>query len=98
MWPLVQGKERENVTGDALCVINNILAARDLAAEGLGIVLIPHSQAAPLVDQGRLVQVLKDWERVPVPVSALFTSSRYMSPKVKAFVDLAISYFKSARL
>ncbi|MEM1256235.1 MAG: LysR family transcriptional regulator [Cyanobacteria bacterium P01_H01_bin.21] len=95
VWPLVRDKQREEVTAEALCVINNNLAARDLAADGLGIALLPHFQAAPLVEQGCLTQVLKDWERVPVPVSALFTSSRYMTPKVRAFVELAIKDFKT---
>lgn len=95
MWPLVREKQREDVIADALCVINNHIAARDLAADGLGIALLPHFQAAPLVAQKRLTQVLTEWQRVPVPVSALFTSSRYMTPKVRAFVDLAIADFTS---
>ena len=95
VWPLLRGQQREDVTADALCVINNNLAARDLAAEGLGIALLPHFQAEPLVAQERLTQVLEEWERVPVPVAALFTSSRYMTPKVRAFVDLAIADFNS---
>ncbi|MFG6107712.1 LysR family transcriptional regulator [Leptothoe sp. EHU-05/26/07-4] len=97
VWPLVRGKQREDLTAQALCVINNNLAARDLAADGLGIALLPHFQAISLVTQGCLTQVLEDWERVPVPVSALFTSSRYMTPKVRAFVDLAIADFKSTK-
>ena len=95
VWLLVKGKQREEITGEALCIINNNLAARDLAAEGLGIALLPHFLATPLVAQGRLTQILKDWERVPIPVSAIFTSSRYMTPKVRAFVDLAIADFKT---
>ena len=96
VWSLVNGKQRQEITGEALCIINNNLAVRDLAADGLGIALLPHFQAAPLVSQGRLTQILKDWERVPVPVSAIFTSSRYMTPKVRAFVDLAVADFKTS--
>lgn len=94
-WPLVRGRQREDVTAEALCATNNSLAARDLAADGLGIALLPHFQAAPLVAQERLMRVLAEWERVPVPVAALFASSRYMTPKVRAFVDLAIADFKT---
>ncbi|MEM7593780.1 MAG: substrate binding domain-containing protein [Cyanobacteria bacterium P01_A01_bin.83] len=96
VWSLVNGKQQEEITGKALCIINNNLAVRDLAADGLGIALIPHFQAAPLVSQGQLIQVLEDWERKPVPVSAIFTSSRYMTPKVKAFVELAIADFQNS--
>ncbi|MEM9193916.1 MAG: LysR family transcriptional regulator, partial [Myxococcota bacterium] len=37
--------------------------------------------------------VLKGWGRIPVPVHAVFASSRYMTPKVRAFVDLAVAAF-----
>jgi len=94
VWPMVCGQQREDVRGEAVCVTNSNLAARDLAVKGLGIALLPHFQAAPLVAQEHLTPVLKEWERVPVAVSALFTSSRYMTPKVRAFVDLAIADFK----
>ncbi|MEL6402381.1 MAG: LysR family transcriptional regulator [Cyanobacteria bacterium J06626_4] len=93
IWPLVRGQQREDITGEALCASNSHLVARDLALDGLGIALLPHSHAVPLVAQQRLIRLLAEWERVPVPVSALFTSSRYMTPKVRAFVDLAISDF-----
>ena len=95
VWPLINGQRREAITGEALCIINNNLAARDLASDGLGIALLPHFQAQPLVSQGRLTWILQEWERVPAPVSALFTSSRYMTPKVRAFVDLAVADFKT---
>ena len=96
VWQLINGQKQKEITGEALCIINNNLAVRDLAADGLGIALIPHFQAAALVSQGRLTQVLEGWEREPVPVSAIFTSSRYMTPKVRAFVDLAIADFKNS--
>lgn len=95
IWPLVKDRQREDIAGEARCVVNNNLAARDLAADGLGICLLPHFQAAPLVSQGRLMQLMNDWERIPTPVSAVFTSSRYMTPKVRAFVDLAVADFKT---
>lgn len=95
VWKLVNGKQKKEITENALCIVNNNLAVRDLTADGLGIALIPRFLAQPLVNDGRLIRVLNDWEGSPVPVSAIFTSARYMAPKVKAFVDLAIADFKS---
>ena len=100
LWKLINQKDKkqvEEVTGEALCVINNNLAVRDLTAGGLGIALIPMFLAQPLVNDDRLVRVLDDWQGSSVPVSAIFTSSRYMAPKVRAFVDLAIEDFKKQK-
>jgi LysR family transcriptional regulator, regulator for bpeEF and oprC len=66
---------------------------RACAAQGLGIALLPHFQARPLVACRALKSVLPGWARTPVPVHALFASSRYLSPKVRGFVDLATRDF-----
>jgi DNA-binding transcriptional LysR family regulator len=31
------------------------------------------------------------WRLVPVPVNAAYPGNRYLSPKVRAFIDLAIA-------
>jgi LysR family transcriptional regulator for bpeEF and oprC len=88
-WRLVKDGERVEVAGPARLLVNNNMAARDAAAAGVGIALLPRFQAAPLVRDRRLREVLSRWARPPVPVHAVFPSSRYLSPKVRAFVDLA---------
>ena len=35
----------------------------------------------------RLEHVLRDWEAPSVPVHVVYPSARYISPKVKTFVD-----------
>lgn len=87
-WILVNDKDRVEIDSEPQFRVNNNLAARDIAAEHLGIVLLPHFQAAPLVKERRLTHVLTDWSRSPVAVSAVFSSSRYMTPKVRSFIDL----------
>jgi LysR family transcriptional regulator for bpeEF and oprC len=55
----------------------------------LGIGLLPRFQALPYVETGQLVEVLPGWSRSPVPIYALFPSYRYLTPKVRAFIDIA---------
>ena len=93
-WVLVNGKESLEVDTEPQFRVNNNLAARDIAAEHLGIVLLPHFQAKPLADEGRLVHILTGWSRSPVAVSAVFSSNRYMTPKVRAFIDLIKKQFE----
>ncbi|MBS7543043.1 LysR family transcriptional regulator [Ancylobacter oerskovii] len=77
-------------------LVNNNLAARDAVAAGLGIALLPRFQVAQLVTEGRLEEVLPGWSKPPVPVHAVFSSSRYPTPKIRAFVDYAKKNFVTA--
>ena len=68
---------------------NNVFVVRDAAIDGLGLAQLPLIIAAPAVKQKKLQPVLSDWSLPPVPVHALFASARYLTPKVRAFIDLA---------
>lgn len=77
-------------------LVNNSLAARDAVTVGLGIALLPRFQVALMVAQGQLAEVLTGWTKPPVPVHAVFSSSRYTTPKVRAFMDYAKRNFAAA--
>jgi LysR family transcriptional regulator, regulator for bpeEF and oprC len=88
-WHLENNGDRADVATPARLVVNNHVSARDAAADGLGVALLPCFQAVPFVEAGHLAEVLPGWTRAPVPVHAVFGSSRYLTPKVRAFIDLA---------
>jgi LysR family transcriptional regulator for bpeEF and oprC len=88
-WRLVDANRHINIEARARLVVNNHVCARDATVDGLGIALLPRFQAAPFVNEGRLVEILPGWTRTPAPVHAIFASSRYLTPKVRAFIDLA---------
>ena len=60
---------------------------------GLGIGQLPTVVAADLVAQGRLAPVMTEWRPPSVSVHAVYPSNRYLTPKVRAFIDLAIEQF-----
>lgn len=95
-WRLLRGAEAAEVTAAPRLSVNNNLAARDATAAGMGIALLPVFQARPLAEAGGLVEVLPGWRRPPVPVHAVFASSRFLSPKVRLFVDHARAAFASS--
>ncbi|MEN2975952.1 LysR family transcriptional regulator [Tistrella bauzanensis] len=94
-WNLVNGEETERVWQAPRCAVNNTMAARNLALSGLGIAQLPRYMAEPHVLEGALVRVLPAWACIPVPVHAVFASTRYMDPKVRGFVDLCRDAFKA---
>ncbi len=93
-WTLSRGDETRRVALKPRFRASNTFAVRDAAADGLGIALLPRPVGDPLVAEGRLREVLRDWQAPEVPVHAVFASARYLAPKVRAFVDLAAAMFE----
>lgn len=92
-WVLRQGADTHRVPLSPRLLASNSFAVRDAAVQGLGVALLPRRVAGPLVADGRLRALLKDWQPPEVPVHAVFASARYLAPKVRAFVDLAVELF-----
>ncbi len=88
-WQLTRGAETQRVPLTARLRSSNSFIVRDAAVAGLGIAVLPRWIGDPLVADRRLLRVLKDWSPPDVPVHAVFASARFLSPKVRAFVDLA---------
>lgn len=89
-WHLIRGKERAVIKAVPRFRANNNLAIREAAAGGLGVAVLPHFQAAPLVAEKALRPVLPGWGRTPAPVNAIFTPSRFMPLKLRLFIDHAV--------
>ena len=75
---------------------NNVFAVRDAAMAGLGVAQLPMIVASQSVMSGELEPVLKNWTLDSVPVHAVFASARYLTPKVRSFIDLAVDAMKVA--
>lgn len=93
-WRLLNGLQEMRVDVASRLRVNNSFAVRDAAINGLGIALLAHVVAADSVAAGSLLRLLPDWAPVAVPVHAVFPSARYLTPKVRAFVDHAVSAFE----
>lgn len=89
-----RGDVEVRVTGNFTA--NNSEALREAALRGLGVALLPTFTAAGDIRDGRLTPVLQDQEvegAVANDVYAIYLPTRYLSPKVRAFIDFFIEYF-----
>lgn len=86
-----------SVKASARLRINAGTGVRDAVLKGLGIGQMPWVMAREAVALGQLKPVLVPWHPAPVDVFALYPSSRYLTPKVRAFIDLALEQFPRAR-
>jgi len=74
--------------------INSVRAIRKMTLDsrGIGQCLLP--TVAEDIKECRLVRVMERHERDPLSVYILYPPSRYLAPKVRAFVDHTTAWFK----
>ncbi|MEZ0274804.1 MAG: LysR substrate-binding domain-containing protein, partial [Roseimicrobium sp.] len=59
---------------------------------GLGVAVLPEWLAQPDIDAGRLVRLLPKWHANELPVHVIYHGQRVLSARVRAFVELAVTY------
>lgn len=73
---------------------NNSSTMVSMALAGLGIARMPSLLGAPLVREGRLVEVMPEWSAaLGLPVNAIMLAQRHRLPKVRACVDYWVDWF-----
>jgi len=85
------GAEVVRVNGP-VCADNGDLL-KDAAVAGLGVTLLPTFIVGPELRTGRLAQVLEPYCPDEISVYAVFPSRRYVSAKVRTFVDYLADCF-----
>jgi DNA-binding transcriptional LysR family regulator len=90
MWELCRGRRVVAVEGRRRMLVNDVgtLFAACLAGAGIAQVLSPSVGA--LLREGRLVEVLPDWQDERFPLYALYPSRRLPAAKLRAFLDFVV--------
>lgn len=88
----INGAQRMRVSGNF--ETNNATAMHQAALDGLGLIRSADFIIGPDIRAGRLVSVLTEFETDRTPhIYAVYSHSRHLSPKVRAFVDLIVDHF-----
>jgi DNA-binding transcriptional LysR family regulator len=93
IWTANDGREVQRRPGRV--VVNNIGVARELVRAGIGVGILPNVLCRSDVRSGRLVRIAVEREIPPLEASATFFSGRYVSQKVKVFLDHLASFLAS---
>lgn len=72
---------------------NNGDVLRAAAVAGHGIVRSPSFIAGPDIAAGRLVPLLEAYEPAPLGIHAVYPAQRFLTPKVRAFIDFLAERF-----
>ena len=86
-WPLMEGGTAANVDLPVTAVSNALDPLIHMAEEGLGIACLPDFTIRRQMREGTLVAVLENQLRRCGTYRILWPSSRYLSPKLRVFVD-----------
>ncbi|MGZ5182987.1 MAG: LysR family transcriptional regulator [Ramlibacter sp.] len=87
LFEYMEGSTRRTCEVPAALAVNNSDAYQAACLAGLGITQAPRAGMADLLAQGRLVQVLADYQAPPMPVTLLYPSRRHLSKRVRRFMD-----------
>src|ERR1700744_704645 len=87
-WLFVEDSREIRIAPKPRFTTNSFDAAIEYAEQGGGLTRVLAYQAAESLRRGRLKIVLAKFEEPPVPIHIVYPTSRLLSAKVRAFIDL----------
>lgn len=87
-WTLASGSKSVEITLRPRLVVNDYDMLRTVVCAGFGVALLPEYQCAEDIRSGRLCRILDAWAAPEIPVVALYPSTRHLTPKMIALLDL----------
>lgn len=95
-WPLARDGKALRISLPATTVASTLEPLAYLAENGFGITCLPHFAVAQQIAEGRLVAILDEDTTDAGVFRVLWPTSRYLSPKIRVFVDfMADNLFRS---
>lgn len=88
-WKLESRTNTVSVSPKATLRANNFSAVLDLCLAGHGIALLPNFLAAPHLQSGKLLQVLKEWQGQGTSVQIAMPNQKKVPARVRQFFDFA---------
>lgn len=89
-WRFVEDGREINVTCTPRLITNSADAAIQYAERDGGLTRVLAYQAAEAIKGGRLRILLANFEQPPLPIHIVYPTSRLLSAKVRAFIDLVV--------
>ncbi|PJC86461.1 LysR family transcriptional regulator [Vibrio sp. HA2012] len=93
-WIFFNEQNQLSFTPSRNFMVNSGKIARDWAIDGRGIALCPDFVLQEDINEGRLIQLLTNYNTPTHPVSAVYLSGHVMPRKVRTLIDFAVEYFK----
>ncbi len=95
-WPFRDKRGEANVAIKPRLIVTTAEAAIDAAKAGFGVTRVLSYQAADDIARGALLRVLLGYEGDELPIHLLYPGGRHPPPKLRAFLDFAMSRLRQA--
>jgi DNA-binding transcriptional LysR family regulator len=86
--------ERIEMSSPPRLLVNDTNAYIAAGVAGLGVIQAPSYAVASAISSGQLVPVLDEWRTDAVPLHLVFPPNRFLSAKVRVFIDWAAALFE----
>ncbi|PZM14078.1 LysR family transcriptional regulator [Rhizobium tubonense] len=93
-----RGNESVEVSPRYILSVNDSRSYVSAAMTGLGIVQAPSFMIREAIAEGKLVPILTDWQRSPLPLHIVYPPNRHLSNKVRVFVDWLAKLLVSSKV
>ncbi|MDF0378989.1 LysR family transcriptional regulator [Methylophilus sp. YYY-1] len=93
-WELQRGTNEIRVPLPGQVLVNNIGVVKTMAESGQGVALLPTFICQAAVRQGGLQRLLPEWRGQADAVHLVYPKQRFMPPKLRGFIDLAVTALK----
>ena len=97
-WPLLDGGSQRHYQVKASARVNNGERARDLAAGGSGLALLPVYMVLDELADGKLVEIMREHTPWFGGIYAVYPNTRYLSHNVRSFIGYLIDFFRARPL
>ena len=91
-WPRIEGEDL--IVEEPRVITNSVAILEDAIRNGLGIGLMRNAISRAEVEAGTLVHVLPDEIGMEKTYSLVYPATRYVPPKVRAFVDFTTQWLE----
>jgi LysR family transcriptional regulator, regulator for bpeEF and oprC len=100
VWPMHKSTARltRDIAIEPAITVNGLSVIRDLCLAGAGAALLPQFVVADDLAAGRLIRLMPDWSGPDAALSIVHPASRFMTARLKAFIDLLIEMFPNRSL
>lgn len=92
-WSFGRGTAPERIAVSGNLISDNLDALRSAALSGMGVAYLGTDIIGDDLRDGRLQRVLPDMATPQLSVSAVYPSRRYLSAKVRSFIDFLVERF-----
>ena len=94
-WDLVKGRRKVRIHVSGPISSRDLNSTRTFVHRGHGVGLLPSTYCDEALASGGLVRLLPKWTSPPVPISAVYSSRKFLPLRLKVFLEAVASWRSS---